>query len=100
MKITVKFEELKYRRKLKELGKFFVQNEDFVIEIDSNLDNDQKLYTFVEEVVHFLIRVILHQLNKKMSVLREEELIKSITGLLFTKLTMNGKNGEKRDKTI
>jgi len=87
MKIIVKFSELRHKKKLKELGKFFVQNEDFVIEIDSNLDNDQKLYTFVEEVVHFLIRLILHQLNKKMSVLREEELAKSVTGLLFTKLT-------------
>lgn len=91
MKIIVKFSELKTRRKLKELGKFFEQNENFVIEINSKIDLNQKLFSFAEEVIHFLIRLISCCSNKKISVIQEEELAKLITSLIFTRLSQ-GKN--------
>jgi hypothetical protein len=97
MKITVKFSELKHRRKLKELGKFFEQNQEFIIEIDRTLDTDQKIRTFVEETIHFLIRVVSHCFDKKVSVVSEEELVKLVTGLIFTKISQNnGKSVKKK----
>jgi lipopolysaccharide biosynthesis regulator YciM len=98
MKVIVKFSELKYRKKLKELGKFFEQNQEFIIEIDRTLDTDQKVRTFVEETVHFLVRIVSHYLNKKINVMSEEELAKLITGLIFTKISQNNKNGKKLAK--
>jgi hypothetical protein len=89
MKVTVKFSELKHRRKLKELGKFFEQNQEFIIEIDKTLDTDQKIRTFVEETVHFLVRIVSYCLNKKISVMSEEELARLITGLIFTRIGQN-----------
>jgi predicted Ser/Thr protein kinase len=97
MKITVKFSELKHRKKLKELGKFFEQNQEFIIEIDQTLDTDQKVRTFVEEIVHFLVRVVSRRLNKKISVMSEEELARLVTGLIFTKISQNnGKLAKKK----
>jgi len=91
MKVHVRFSELKTRRKLKELGKFFEQNHEFVIEIDSRLDSDQKVLAFTEEMIHFLIRIMSHHLGKKTKVLSEESLAKMITDLIFTSLTNTGR---------
>jgi lipopolysaccharide biosynthesis regulator YciM len=87
MRVHVRFSELKTRRKLKELGKFFEQNHEFVIEIDSRLDSDQKVLAFAEEMIHFLVRIVSHRLGKKIKVLSEESLAKMIVDLIFTSLT-------------
>jgi len=86
MKIVVKFSELKTGRKLKELGKFFEQNENFIIEINSKSDLNQKLYSFTEEILHFLIRLITTVSKKKLEVIKEEHLVKTICDLIFVNL--------------
>jgi hypothetical protein len=96
MKITVKFSELKHRKKLRELGKFFEQNQEFIIEIDRVLDIDQKIRTFVEETVHFLIRIVSGCFDKKISIVFEEELVKLVTRLIFTKINRNDEKSVKK----
>jgi len=92
MKIYVNFSELKRTKKLRELGRFFAQNNDFVIEIDQNLDSYEKVYSFVEEMVHFLVRLVAQCTNKKVNVLYEEQLAKLIAGLIFTKICYKNRN--------
>lgn len=85
MKITIKFEPLKKNAKIKELGKFFQQNQDFFIHIDVNQSVDQKVITFIEEILHFLIKIYSTVLNKRISIKKEHELIRQVIQL-FQKL--------------
>jgi hypothetical protein len=94
MKIHVQFNELKRRKKLHELGKFFEQNQEFVIEIDLETNSDQKILTFIEEMIHFLVRIVSYYFNKKISIISEERLIKTIIKLIFTDQS-NGKSIKK-----
>jgi len=96
MKVHVKFSELKTRRKLKELGRFFEQNHEFVIEVDSRLDSGQKILTFVEEMVHLLIRIVSYYFGKRTGVLFEENLTKIVTDLIFTNLMGDSRRGTER----
>ena len=84
MKITVKFSELKHLKKLKELGKFFEQNQEFVIELDKYTDTVNRIESFTEEIVHFLFRFLSVIFNKKISVIKEEKLIKEIVSLIIS----------------
>jgi hypothetical protein len=96
MKVHVRFSELKTRRKLKELGKFFEQNREFVIEVDSRLDSGQKILTFVEEMIHLLIRIVSYYFGKKAGVLSEENLAKIVTDLIFTSSAEDSRRGTER----
>ncbi|MFH8120091.1 MAG: hypothetical protein QXS37_04795 [Candidatus Aenigmatarchaeota archaeon] len=81
MKITIRFEPLKKNAKVKELGNFFQQNQDFYIHIDVSQAIDQKVTTFIEEMLHFLIRVYCSVLNKRVSVKKEHDLIRQVVQL-------------------
>lgn len=81
MMVSVKFKTLNKNGVLKQLGKFFQQNKSFYIEIDKDLSEPEKVITFIEEALHFLIRLYCVTNNLKPKVYKEHAVIKEILRL-------------------
>lgn len=66
----------------KQLGCFWQQDKDFIIEINIDQSEKEKLVTFIEEFLHFSIRWISNVRKSEITKIKEEILIKKIIRML------------------